>query len=72
MIRDMQLHVDETARAMIARYGGEARWHAEFRADTLHAQGELRAALSWRMVMRAISSIAAERVAVDAIEALGA
>ena len=54
MIRDIQLHVDETARAMIARYGGDARWHAEFRADTLHAQGELRAALTWRMVMRRI------------------
>ena len=72
MGRDSQLHVDETAQAMIARYGRDARMHAEFRADTLHAQGELRAALSWRMVMRAISAISAERVAADAIKVVGA
>jgi hypothetical protein len=71
MSRETQLHVDETAQAMIARYGRDARLHAEFRADTLHAQGELRAALTWRMVMRAISAIAAERVAASAIKAVG-
>jgi hypothetical protein len=72
MNRDVQRQVAETAQAMIARYGRDARRHAEFRADLLHAQGELRAALTWRMVMRAIRTMAAERVAAEAVEALGA
>lgn len=53
MALDAQLH--ETARMMIARYGREARAHAEYRADVLQQQGEPRSAMTWRLVMRAIA-----------------
>jgi len=51
---ELERQVRETAQAMIARYGTAARAHAEFRADVLHHEGEPRAALTWRMIMRQI------------------
>ena len=49
------------ALVMIARHGRQARARAEFRADALHQAGELRAALTWRMVMRCIDELATGR-----------
>jgi hypothetical protein len=49
------------ALVMVARHGRQARNRAEFRADALHQAGELRAALTWRMVMRRIDELATGR-----------
>jgi hypothetical protein len=53
--------VDGAARLMIARHGVNAFAHAEMRARTLRAAGELRAALTWRMVMRRIADFTRDR-----------
>lgn len=49
------------ALVMVARHGRQARNRAEFRADALHQAGELRAALTWRMVMRRIADFTRDR-----------
>ena len=58
--------VDGAARLMIARHGENAFVHAEMRAQTLRAAGELRAALTWRMVMRRIVDFTRDRTSAAA------
>ena len=58
--------IDVVARLMIARHGAHAFEHAEMRAQVLRGSGELRAAFTWRMVMRRILDFTLQRPAAAA------
>jgi hypothetical protein len=51
-------HLLRVATLMLERHGLAARSYAEFRADHLACEGEPRAALTWRFVMRIIDELA--------------